>query len=75
MSYPLEVSVESETTPKATPETRTSTSSTTGTGSLTYKQQLKQDALDLAEVIYDIFQDSMSSATIEEKSIKEKNYA
>lgn len=34
---------------------------------LTNKQQLKQDAMDLAELIYDIFQDSLSSANMEEK--------
>lgn len=33
---------------------------------LTPKHQ-KQDALDLAELIYDIFQDSLSSANMEEK--------
>ena len=33
-------------------------------GGLTHKQQLKQDALDLAEVIYDLFKESESSATI-----------
>lgn len=42
---------------------------------LTLKQQQKQDALNLAELIYDIFQDSLSSATIGVKSIKEKNNA
>lgn len=40
---------------------------------LTLRQQQKQDALKLAELIYDIFKDSLSSATIEVESIKEKN--
>lgn len=42
---------------------------------LTAKQQQKQDALELAEIIYDIFQDSLSSATISPVSTKDKNNA
>lgn len=41
--------------------------------SLKVGQQKKRDAMELAELIYNIFNDSLSSATIEEISIKEND--
>lgn len=38
----------------------------------TPRQQKNQDALGLAELIYDIFKYGLSSATMEESSIKDK---
>lgn len=38
---------------------------------LTKKQQKMQDALDFAELIYDIFQDDLSSVTMDEKHGKD----
>ncbi|HSW37474.1 MAG TPA: hypothetical protein VLG37_03865 [Candidatus Saccharimonadales bacterium] len=40
----------------------------------TLKQQQKQDALDLAEIIYDIYKDSLSSANIVSETRKDYKY-
>ena len=44
-------------------------------GGLTHKQQLKKDALDLAEVIYDLFKEGGSNATIGATIRKDDKYA
>ncbi|HEX8182603.1 MAG TPA: hypothetical protein VF575_03295 [Candidatus Saccharimonadales bacterium] len=40
---------------------------------LTPKQLQKQDALDLAELIYDMYKDGLSSANMEENNEKDNN--
>ena len=75
MSYSLEVPVGLKATSLATLETKKRTSSKLSTGGLTRKQQAKQDALDLAELIYDIFKANESSASIQSVSGKDTKNA
>lgn len=49
------------------------TTSATEDVSLTNVQQMKRDALALAELIYDIFKDSLSSANIGANAISRKD--
>lgn len=52
VSYPLEVPVGSESTSKITASKNVTSLSNTGGSGLTYKQQLKQDAMLWAEFLY-----------------------
>ncbi len=75
MSCSLEVPVGLKATSFATLEAKNRTSPELSTGGLTRGQQAKQDALDLAELIYDIFKANESSGSIQSVSGKDTNNA
>lgn len=64
MSYPLEAPVGSKASSK---QININTDSSAGVGLLTYQIKYKEDAKELAEVIYNIFKDSLSNDKMDKK--------
>lgn len=62
-------------TSEVLPEAKSSIKAKSKIGGLTQKQQFKLDTLDLAELIYDIFKEGMSSASIGAVTRKDGNNA
>lgn len=71
MSYALEVPVESDTSSNESNTNKKTIAPDAAVRTLTNKQQQKQDAMELAEHIYAIFNDGLSSATMNKKSGKD----
>ena len=67
MSYPLEAPVGSN---ASSTYTNISNDSSTGVGQLSYQSKNKEDAEQLAKVIYNIFKDSLSNDKMDKKGEK-----
>jgi len=67
MSYPLEAPVGSKTSSTTKLTSDVTAESIKSAGSLIYKNRQKQEAMMLAEVIYNIFKDSLSNANMDKK--------